>query len=298
MPSTTILLAAYVLGTALACGAIVAVLRVGRGRVTSPTCAGCGYDLTGRIESAAACPECGRALAGAGITREGRRRPLSTVRKVLLLTIVVAGVGLALTPPVEHLMARRSVIMQTTTWSAPSSGAYRQVTVTGSVTSMRRRLPVAASGAVSIIDHDGIMHSLAFDRGRGAARFVDLDGRPHERPVGEAGNRTGAVILEWMTELGLIADRTKLRVEADALAAYLHKPDNFLRLLPGEGLVPESIADTWPAMPYGHNSKTVSQVAAPPPWRVPLLVAPWIVLWALGSLGLVIAARWRSRRAR
>ena len=87
--STTVLLAL----------AVVLVLAGLRGRRTDdhPLCRRCGYDLTGRPDAAARCPECGADLARRRAIRVGhrvRRRALLAVGSTILVPLV-AGLGVA-----------------------------------------------------------------------------------------------------------------------------------------------------------------------------------------------------------
>ena len=88
-------LVVIVITTFLPVGTLLIIYSRWRAR-PHPTCAGCGYDLTGHADAGAVCPECGLALDEQGVIPTGQVRRDTWTRAVGISMVIVGFVMLAL----------------------------------------------------------------------------------------------------------------------------------------------------------------------------------------------------------
>ena len=162
----------------------------------APRCGSCGYDTTGL--TTLTCPECGADLRVAGITRGGPDYPVAAFA-VSLLALAVAWVlcGAIVMDVASSLTPRRQHVRQTTSLTAPRSGAYRGVSV-------------VASGSGWPDERPAMRVELS---------LLPLDpNSPPPAPLAASNRISTGDVIKWFSSAGLDTSDTRVRDEAQAVA--------------------------------------------------------------------------------
>ena len=162
----------------------------------APRCGSCGYDTTGL--TTLTCPECGADLRMAGITRGGPvHTPAAFVVSVVALALTWVLCGAILMDVASSLTPRRQHVRQTTSVTAPRSGAYRGVNVVANGSGWPDERPVM----------------------RVELNLLPLEGSSAPPPPLAASRRiTADDVLKWFSSAGLDTTDVRIRHEAQTVA--------------------------------------------------------------------------------
>jgi hypothetical protein len=162
----------------------------------APRCGSCGYDTTGL--TTLTCPECGADLRAAGISRGGPGYTFGTfVVSGVAMLIAWVLCGAMLTDVASSLTPRRQHVRQTTSLTAPRSGAYKGVTVVAAGSGWPDQQP-AMRVEVSLVPPDAAP--------------------PPPPPLAAAHRVTTDDVLKWFASAKLDATDPRVLEEAQVVA--------------------------------------------------------------------------------
>jgi class 3 adenylate cyclase len=300
---------------AIAGGIVLIVRRRRSKRSGEPTCAHCGYNVTGLTTFT--CPECGSDLRQVGIrgaapTATNKPRPLGAlILKLCVLAVVVLLIGAAASSFVFYQF-----------WPFPIHSQYKLDIFTGGNRPYQRVL----------IDYtaSGISYHGASDFNARSTLPVNLDQWPsrkatirfsfarlqpldlvadfradrmtweYEKPDGTKVNNSGAIVPATILAALKAAeiDSSKLHVDDDAqaLASALVEmgsiaPDTITSLSPQ---FPQKCLSGQPGIEWGYGASGGTSADAMP-GRAQLSLGGCLLLWLLGAVPMFVRYRRRMR---
>lgn len=242
-------------------------------------CGGCNYAVDGLTTFI--CPECGGDLRNVGIITPNQSRPLPGWLKCVFWTAALP-IPAVIVSALITLLIGPAVFFRSATWTMeqPASGTFASVQITGSGkttqwgSGMRWSPQIMAFSRVDLI--------MFADTGQGPvmvgpALRLDLEGmRAEGRERLDAGE-----VESWGRSCGLNVAVPAVQAEMAAVADYVTAACIY--------------GQTTPATPSGVFGGTtmagMSTSSNPAPWFAILLALFWLIIWIVGCIRLMRAAR-------